>query len=249
MKVLFLGNSNELYGDIPEAERRTSRAALALEEAFGEPVETVVRTIWPTAKLPGTIEKWMGEFEPDVVYLNVVAFWFNFQSVPLKVERMLGPPGRPLKDAGIKASQLRWLGHTAVFHWLREMCQRVIGGATFFEPDEVTEVISDCVRTVIRHEQAVLVLKGPRGATNWNVTEKRRAWTEERRLRVHYALEALSRELHVDYVGQVQPRYDTNPWRDLQGDRMHSGGEGHKESGEEIAGMLKAAWERHRAPV
>jgi hypothetical protein len=155
MKVLFLGNSNELYGDIPESERRTSRAARALEEAFGEPVETVVRTIWPTEKLPGTIDKWMRESGPDIVYLNVVAFWFNFQSVPLKVERMLGPLGRPVKDAGIKASQVPWLGHTALFHWLREICQRVIGGATFFEPDEVTEVISDCVRTIVRHEQAV----------------------------------------------------------------------------------------------
>ncbi len=244
MKVLFLGNSSEVYGDIAEGDRRTSRAATSLEEAFGEPVEMQTRQIWPTAALPKRIDQWVTDFEPDIVYLNVIAFWFNYQSVPLKLERKLGRAGKSLKDAGVKASQVPWLGHTRAFHWSRDMLQRLIGGATFFEPEEVTSVVSDCVRVIVRHEDTVLVLKGPRSSATYNSTGRARAWAEERRQRVQRALADLAADLHVDYVGAEVPRYLTEPERDMLGDRLHTGAEGHARSGAEMAEILKAAWER-----
>jgi hypothetical protein len=159
MKVLFLGNSSEVYGDISEDDRRASMVSDALEAELGEPVDVQVRTIWPSSRLPAAIDKWMTEFQPDIVYLNVIAFWFNYESVPLKFERMFGRAGKPFKSAGIKAAQIPWLGHTRVFHWSRARIQSAIGGATFFEPGEVVKVISDCVRVVVRHEESLLVVK------------------------------------------------------------------------------------------
>lgn len=244
MRVLFLGNSSEVYGEVADAERRTSKAARALEDAFGEPVEMNVRRIWPTPQLPERLESWLNEGQPDIVYLNVIAYWFNYQSVPLKFERMFGRLGRPVRAAGIKASQTTWLGHTRAFHWTRERLQKAIGGATFFTPQQVTSVVSECVRTVVRHEDCVLVVKGPRSSADYNV---KKAWAEERRLNVHAALSSLCRELHVEYVGVDKPRYLTEPEGDLLGDRLHSGVGGHARSGDEIAGILKGAWDRHRA--
>lgn len=249
MKVLFLGNSSEVYGKLDPADRRTSRAAQSLEEAFGEPVEMLTRTVWPTPALPATVEKWMGEFQPDMVYLNVISFWFNYESVPLKFERVLGRIGKPLTNAGIKASQTRWPGHTRAFHWVREKSQRVIGGATFFEPEDVIAVVTDCARMAVRHENVVVVVKGPRGSGAYHGVGRSRSRAEERRQRVHAALSRLCEELHVDYVGVERPIHLTNPRGDLLPDKLHRGAEGHEQSGREIAEILRAAWERQcRSP-
>jgi hypothetical protein len=248
MKVLFLGNSSEVYGDVGESERRTALAGAALEDAFGEPVEMIVRRIWPSPALPVTIEKWMKEFEPDLVYLNVISFWFNFESVPLKLERRFGRLAKPLRQAGVRASQMPWLGHTGAFHWLRTQSQRAIGGATFFEPSQVISVMTDCARTIVRHEDVVLLVKGPRGQGTYNGLHSR-AWAEERRRRVHSALKRLCADLHVEYVGAELPRYLTEPSRDLLGDRLHTGSEGHARSGQEIADLLRGAWERRNQPA
>jgi hypothetical protein len=249
VKVFFLGNSNELYGDVEADGRRASRVAEALELAFGEPVEMLVRPIWPTAALPKTIAKWIDESEPDIIYLNVVAFWFNYRSVPLKFERMFGKAGEPFKRAGIKASQVSWLGHTAAFHWFRERTLRLIGGATFFEPDHVAAVMEASIRTIVRKESAVLVVKGPRSRSDYSASARSPAWAEERRSHVHRALSRLCEELHVDYVGVERPRYLTDPETDLLGDRLHTGSDGHARSADEISGMLKAAWERQHVRV
>lgn len=244
MKLLFLGNSSEVYGDIPEAQRRSSQAGLALERAFGEPVEVAVRGIWPTPGLPRLIDEWIEAAEPDIVYLNAIAYWFNYQSVPLKFERVFGRLGSPLKAAGIKAAQTPWLGHRRAFHWTRARLQKAIGGATFFSPEEVVAVMSDCIRTAVRHEDTVLVVKGPRSSGDYSPN---RQWAEDRRLTVHRALRAFCAELHLDYVGVETPRFLTDPSPDLLGDRLHSGVAGHARSGDEIAGILKTAWDRHRA--
>ena len=249
MKLLFLGNSNEFYGDLAGEDRRAARVARSLEAALGEPVDVTVRQIWPTDSLPGRLEAWMDELEPDIVYLNVVSFWFVYQSVPLRFERRFGRIGRPLKSAGIRASQVPWLGHTSAFHWVRRQSQKLIGGATFFEPDDIVAVMSDCIRVATRHEQAMLVVKGPRSRTAHNVTERSRAWAEDRRRRVHNALSALCGSLHVEYVGSERPRYLTEPGSPTLGDRLHSGSEGHSSSGDEIAGLLAAAWQRQHAPA
>jgi hypothetical protein len=247
MKVLFLGNSSEVYGDIPEEDRRASKAAQALEEAFGETVELRTRAIWPNAALPARVEQWVSEFEPDIVYLNVVAFWFNHQSVPLMLERRFGRAGKPLREAGIKASQVPWLGHTRAFHWCRAACQRLIGGATFFEPEQVISVVSNCVRVIVRHEETVLVVSGARGISKYGSGRKGQAWAEERRLRVQGALSALCAELHVEYQGAETARHLTEAPRTRLADRLHSDRDGHARYGAEIADVLKAAWERQRS--
>jgi hypothetical protein len=249
MKVLFLGNSSEVYGDIPDADRRASRTAQALEEAFGEAVELRTRAIWPNAALPARVEQWISDFEPDIVYFNVVAFWFNYQSVPLMLERRFGRAGKPLREVGIKASQVPWFGHTRAFHWCRDVCQRLIGGATFFEPEQVIAVVSDCVRVIVRHEEAVLVVSGARGISKYGSGGAGQAWAEERRLRVHRALSALCAELHVEYLGAETPRHLTEAPRTLLADRLHSDREGHARYGAEIAEALKAAWERQHSEV
>ena len=244
MKILFLGNSSEIYGDIPEAERRSSRVSQSLEAEFGEPVAVTVRRIWPTADLPALVRRWVDEGTPDIVYLNVISYWFNFRSVPLAFERRLGALGVPIRAVGVKASQVPWIGHTRAFHWTRRRLQRTIGGATHFTPEQVIAVMRECIQAIVRDEHIALVVKGPRSTGDYSPD---RQWAEKRRQTVHRALQAQCRDLHVDYVGTETPRYLTNPSPDLLGDRIHSGSQNHARSAEEISAMLKAAWERHRS--
>ena len=103
MKLLFLGNSN----DIPRHKGNPTRAsavATALEAATGQPVELVIKPIWPDELLPGRIERWMRDEHPDLVFFSVPGFWFLYESVPVRLKRRWGAPGRWLARLGFAAA-------------------------------------------------------------------------------------------------------------------------------------------------
>ena len=52
MKILRLGNSDDYAEHIPVGSRAFEFAERALVELSGEPVETVLRVVWPAPALP-----------------------------------------------------------------------------------------------------------------------------------------------------------------------------------------------------
>lgn len=172
---------------------------------------------------------WLDRFEPEVVYLKTNQFWFNHQSVPLRIERALGPLGRPFAGAALKANDAGWLAHNAAFRSARDFARRRIQGAYHFEPDEVVQRLGECIRVILQNESTHLLVAGASGLSDQSLDEKDRQRREARRLRVHRGLQALCNELHVDYVGADQPHYLTQPTleRHLQSDQFHRSARGH----------------------
>ena len=90
MRVLRLGNSEDRSPGIADSDRAWYIAGIVLAEACGESVETVVRPISPTRELPDLLDKWLDEYQPDLVLLKVTWYWYSYESVPRRIERLFG---------------------------------------------------------------------------------------------------------------------------------------------------------------
>ena len=75
MKVLKLPTSDELAADIPDEARAYRVAERVIAERTGEPVETRLKAIWPSERLPDLVARWRDECQPDVVLVTVNPFW------------------------------------------------------------------------------------------------------------------------------------------------------------------------------
>ena len=245
MKVLWLGNSSDQRGRIADADMRANVVARELEAAAGEPVELVVRPIWPDENLPGLVERWMDEVEPDLVMLRTVSFWFNYESVPLRIERLLGPVGKPVKDAGLGLAKTSWLGERALYHWLRRWAQRTIGGDTYFTPDEVIQRQSAVIRAIVRREGVALVANLPKGRADYYPSARIKRRAEVRRRKVHGALARLCDELHVPYHGSEHASYLTETPTTV-GDRLHGDAAEHRRRADDDLPHMLEAWRQLR---
>lgn len=160
MRVLRLGNSNDTIPGIAEEERAWYVAAKALEAEVGEPVETVVKMIAPRPTMPDQIEAWIQECQPDLVFLKVSWYWYTYESVPLRIQRLLGRAGNPIADVAVRAgkhprwSRYRW------FKLSRRLAHRIIGGDTPYDTQDIVELTKACIRQVRAHESVVLSVKG-----------------------------------------------------------------------------------------
>jgi len=160
VKLLFLGNSNDANPDIPEEQRSPARTAALLAEAIGEPVDVTMRNAWADAALPGLVEKWMLRYQPDIVLFKVNWYWYGYESVPAKVERVLGRVGSLPAKAGKRAAETPAIGHRRLFHQLRRLAYRFIGGDAPFSEQHVIDVSTAVIRKILAHEDVVLVVKG-----------------------------------------------------------------------------------------
>lgn len=244
MKLLRLTNSNDVT---PGAT--TSRPALiarALEARFGEPVEVVLKTPWPNERMPDIIGRWLDEEQPDVVWLGINPFWFNYPSVPLRLRRRLGPVGELLARLGLMAAANPVVGPSRFFRLSRGLLLRTIGGDYYFEPGEVVQQVEASIRRILRQEGVVLAVWGPHGRARWSVTRAQAAEEQRRQAVVVAALERLSRELHFSYAGAGTPVYLSGETPELAPDRFHFGGSYEGESAERHAAFLAAAIDAER---
>ncbi len=202
MRVLLLGDSNDTGAWVSPERRKHVLAGERLAEDLGEPVEFVVRGIWPTEDLPGRIEEWIRESEPDVIYLGTGSYWFIYRSVPLRVKRLLGRiGGEAAGNAGFRIAKSERWAHNAVFRTARRALQSSIGGDTHFTVEQVIDRMSECIRVAARSEGTVLVVKGPHGKARYGAKRRDFARDEQKRLRFHTALEQLCEQVHATYDG------------------------------------------------
>lgn len=228
MRVLLLGASNDTGDWFEGGKKRHEIVRDRLAAEYGEPVEVINRAIWPREDMAATVANWMGRYEPDVVYLSVQAYWFSYESVPLRVQRVLGEVGPWFGNAGLRlAESPRW-AYNPVFRGARRALQLAIGGDTHFTTDQVIDRVSDCLRNVVQHEGVVMVVKGPHSRSNYAVRPGSGARKERQRLAVNAALESLCRQLHVTYSGSEAPVYGEETFRGRRvGDGLHFNAELH----------------------
>lgn len=243
VKLLLIGNSNDVVQWAGTGESTEDALRRLLSEEFHEPAEVTVKSIWPAATFPATLQKWLDRYQPDVVYLNVVGFWFLYESVPLRLERLGGRFGRKLGEAGLKAAGNPALSHNLPFRLLRNLAQRTIGGDTNFTPQQVVDCVSECVRNVVRREGTLLVVSGPGGRNKHAVTRRRQQRDEKRRLWVDRALQTLCEQLHVQYEREAAPLWQTGEWKDKHiGDGLHFNSEAKFSRAEKISASVREAW-------
>jgi hypothetical protein len=161
MRILRLSTSDDLRPEVPETDRIHRLVEHAFAAETGQPVETMIRVIWPTPALPDAIDRWLQSYDPDVVFFRVSSYWFTYESVPLRLERSrLGRPARALARAGFASADAPRLAYTPLYRGTRNVLRRVVGSAVNFTPDEVIETVEACLRRIARHERAVVVVRG-----------------------------------------------------------------------------------------
>ena len=251
MRVLFLANSNELVPNPDGSPLRSELVERKLREELGT-VEVVTKAAWPTEKLPDIVSRWMDEYEPDIVYINVAEFWCLYESVPLRVRRVLGRFGTPLAWLGLKAADTPVVAHNRAFRWLQRTTQAVVGGDPHFTEGEVVERVIACARTALQREGTGVVVDGQRGRRKFSPTERGLRRIEARRLRVHRRLQAACEQLHVIYESDETPQWTTLDDRTLgfQRDGFHFGSSGQEHMAAESTELiLRAVRELEGNPV
>jgi hypothetical protein len=235
MRILALLDSNVKggKGNIPPEDLFPNAMQAPLSQAIGEEVITRAYPVWPTKDLPKAAERWINEFQPDLIVFAVGPFWFLYESTPVRMERRLRGPGRFINKRAQKIAATPWLAHNRPFQWLRRQTQRTVGGDTWFEPEHVIEVSQDVIRTLVRYESAYLVVFAPGNGARWAKDEEARLRLERRSEKVTKAIAAFCAEHHVDFfdteaTSRFMEARETRPPSSLQGDQLHLDREGHR---------------------
>jgi len=241
VKVLRLGNSNDRALDLPEHLRSWRIAEGVLAEATGEPVETVIREIWPTSDLPDLIDGWIRRYEPDLVILKQNSYWTSAESVPLRLERLFGRAGKALGKAGTDAVE-RPIGQTRGFRLARRVLLKTIGGDSFFEPEQVLAVMEQCLRRIVAHEELVVVVQGSAGRAPGMTGRGGRERRLRRRTIMHEGMSRICAGLRVTYFGtdKTMSEAETNRLRGADG--THRGVEGQRADGLTQGRHMAEAW-------
>src|SRR3990172_1215267 len=218
MRVLLLGNSQDTGEWFEGGRKRHEIVGDLLGQAFAEPVEVIPKSIWPDAGLADVVDRWVVKHQPDVVYMTIAAFWFQYPSVPLRVRRLLGPFGSWVSDKGFRVAESPRWAYNPVFRGARGLLQMTIGGDTHFTPEEVADRITDVIRVLLSHEGIIIAVRGPDGRTNYAHSRRGAAKNERRRLKVDAALQRFCTERHVTYDQTATPLWASDI--DLGGNRV-----------------------------
>ncbi len=248
MKILMLGSSNERDDWFQGGKRRHEFLRDRMAEEFGEPVEVIAKSTWPDAQLLPVVETWLERYKPDLLYISITSFPFAYESLPLRVGRILGPFGGTVQNSGLRLADSKRWAHNAVFRNARKLGQAVIGGDTHFSCDEIIERYSELIRIATRHEGLAIVVKGPQGIGKTGITAREQRRKEAKRLYVHRALETFCNRLHIDYYGRETPRWKERPIGHLTvGDGVHVNAEGHRVLADDLTEIVSSAWRKHLA--
>ena len=246
MRILRLGNSEDIHPGLEDHERAWYVGARTVEEAIGEPVDIVVRPIFPGPELPGLVRKWIDDVQPDMVFLKVTWYWYGYESVPRRIERLLGRAGRPIAKAGLSAAAKPRLAHNRTFRFGRRLAHRIIGGDTQVPTSEVLRIMEDVIRTVLARENIALVVKGTGdGRTEDEGLQGYFGRFQKRREEVEGTIERLCRELHVPYTGTR--RNHSLPREKRSGDLIHRGAIMHERMGRNEGDAMVEAWQAFTA--
>lgn len=200
MRILRLTNSDDLNETIPAELRAPALATKVIEERMGEPVETIARVIWPDPELPDIVESWLDRYQPDCVFMRTASYWVTYESVPLRLQRRAYRGTGWLARLGGAAGANSRLASTAPFRVARRAAVRMIGGDTYFTPEEAAATVAATLRRIVVRESLVAVVRGPFNAHNSSGTKAGLARSKDRNRQFDSLLASVCGELHVPYV-------------------------------------------------
>jgi len=232
MKILRLGNSDDLNPAVPVEDQGWYYSQNLIAAQIGEPVETVVRAIWPGPELPRLVDEWMDRYEPDLVFLKVTWFWYAYESVPRRIERLLGRAGKPIAGAALGAAKRPSLARNPGFKLGRRIAHRVIGGDTPFATSQVIAVMEEVVRRVTTRENIALLVKGTgdgRGPDDGIPGSHERF--NARRIEVEGEIERFCASVHVPYIGTGRIPAASGRMDLKKSDGVHRGADSHNRMG------------------
>lgn len=238
VKILRLTTSDENAGHQEPGSSAAEVAARVIETTTGEKVETFTRS----PGLPALVDRWLDTYEPDIVLLKVNSFWFNYLSVPLLLERKLGPLGKQLNRTGVRAGETPWLNRSRAFRATRQGLVRVLGGATYFTPDEVITSMKDSARRVLAREGMGLIIQGPESRMNHLLPPKAARAHERRRLKVHHGMRKFAEEVHVPFFGQDVLPTKAEIAATVGADQLHMNSAAARKTGEKQGEVISALW-------
>lgn len=238
MKILRLTTSNELIHQGPGS--RLDWLTRLGSEQLGEPVEIVSKTVWPDARLPKAVERWVADEQPDLVWMMLQSFWFEYRSVPKKLSRKFGRAGKVASDIGFKAADRPRIANNSVFRTGRRLLQRTVGGDAHFTTADLYATVESIARISLRDEGRQFVVWGPFSYSNFSVTKKEERDTDRARTALIGRVRALSRDLHFYHEAPDRPRWATDGEVGKHSDGFHHGADEQRQMAErEIATLLR----------
>ncbi|MGE3073539.1 MAG: SGNH/GDSL hydrolase family protein [Dehalococcoidia bacterium] len=245
MKILRLTNSSDIHPGVTPEQRSPAVCERVISEALGEPVETVVKTMWPTPAFSGVLGRWLEQYEPDVVFIRLSSFWVAYESVPLRIQRKLGRAGTPIAAAGLRLGDRPWLVERGVYKGGRKLVVRTIGGDTHFTPAEVGAVFDAVFRNIAAKESILPVVRGTNLLLNSAGTKSGMQRTKQRVAALNHETEAACIRHHVTFF----PEPPAEALSDSRlGDELHDSPEAHERLGIDDANAILEAWRAWKGP-
>lgn len=243
MKVLRLTNSSDVHPGVPEELRAPAVAARYIEQATGEPVETIQKALWPTPAFPDVLERWMDQYSPDVVLFRLSSFWVAYESTPLRVGNRLGRIGKPVTTAGLRIGDRPWLVERRAFKVARKGVVRVIGGDTYFTVEAAADVLDECFRRIVARESVLPVVRGTGLILNSSGSKAGRKRSVTRVGELNRRVMASCERYRVPFSPEVVSQAESTT---RQADELHDAGDAHAVIGEAEGRLIVEAWQAVR---
>ncbi len=256
MKTLVLGGSWMVPRAGISADQTTLAAGEQHRATTNHPaVEIIPKLAWPNERLPGLVDQWMREVQPDLVLFPLNDVWFNFEAVPMRTIRRKGPPGRLINHLWRKAADIPRIKNSRAIQAGRRRLVDAIHAEPEFTPAEVVASVTAVLRTILRNDEStVIVVVGPGNSPDLEYSEAARARRQARRETVNAGVAAICRELKIDHLGMGHPAISGVPRGKRLGDGIHGDPDSNKKSGAYWTDILRPYVERilaekhHSAP-
>lgn len=243
MKILRLTNSSDVHPGVPPEERSPAVAERIVSAALGEPVETIVKGLWPNDGFPVVLERWLNDLEPDVVFIRLASFWVAYESVPLRIRRRLPSRiGEPVATAGVRLGDRPWLIERRAYKMARTAIVRTLGGDTHFTPQEVGRTFDAMFRRILANESVLPVVRGTSLLLNSAGTRSGLARSKRRVAALNHEVEAACIRNRVRFFPEV-PAEALSKTR--LADDLHDSAEAHRRLGEDDAQAILEALRSH----
>lgn len=246
MRVLRLGTSNDDARALSEEQRGWKIAERCLAGSTGEPVETFLKRAWPSAQFPSLLERWMDEYEPDMVVLQVNNFWYGHESIPLWFERRLGRAGKSLSNLGLKVGNSAWFADNRWAQMFNRRLLSILPKATHFTVAEVAVCMEGAMRKVLAREGVVLLV---RGNEDWAAmpmaTRRFNRRNAARNAAMSSAMRSVCERLRVPYF--QRPTLQAGEVQTVNGAGWHNNAEGERLTGEFDGPAMVTAWQAAHA--